>query len=104
MNSYECFLQSIIDKKIIKLIFDSKDKGIIERYCIPFDFGLSRKYKDNLERYHLYDLDSPEGSHNLSILPEQIISIEITENYFDPSHYVKWTPNWIIKRNWGIYS
>jgi len=101
---YEVLILSINGKKLVNVKCDTKEKGIIERLCVPFDHGPSRRYKDGLDRFHFYDLDSPDGKHNLSILLEQIISIELLDDSFDPADYVTWTPNWIVKRDWGIYS
>lgn len=98
------FKISIDEMLIVELKFDSNEKGIITRLCIPFDFGPSRRYKDGLERYHFYDLNSPDGKHNLSILPEQIISVSLTTDKFNPSDYITWTPKWFLKRDWGTYS
>ena len=105
MNNHNIFLYAITNKKVIELTFDSKDKGVITRKCIPFDFGPSRRnLKINPSRYHLFDLNSPEGKHTLSILPEQVIKINLLDETFNPADYVTWTPNWFIKRNWGVYS
>ena len=62
-KNYELFIESLNSKKIIIVTFDSHEKGVITRTCIPFDFGPSRRYKDGQDRYHFYDLDSPDGSH-----------------------------------------
>ncbi len=104
MTNYESFINAIHTKKVVSMTFNSQEKGIITRACIPFDYGPSKKYKDGLVRYHLYDLNSPDGIHNLSILPEQVISIEILNREFQPSDYVHWKPNWFIKRDWGEFS
>jgi hypothetical protein len=98
------FLEAINNKLILQITFDSKEKGIIKRTCIPFDFGPSRKYKDGLDRYHFLDLDSPDGKHNLSILPDQVLNITLTNNTFNPADYISWTPNWHISRDWGEFS
>ncbi|WP_194191202.1 hypothetical protein [Clostridium chrysemydis] len=98
------FVQAINDMKLVKVVFDSYEKGRIERICVPFDYGPSRRYKDGRNRYHFYDLDSQSSNHNLSILPQQIKSIEMINEEFNPKDYVKWTPNWFLKRDWGIYS
>ncbi len=98
------FLEAINNKLILQITFDSKEKGIIKRTCVPFDFGPSRKYKDGLDRYHFLDLDSPDGKHNLSILPDQVINMTLTNNNFNPSDYISWTPNWHISRDWGEFS
>jgi len=103
-ENYQNFIQAINEKKVVKLEFNSKEKWNSIRMCIPFDFWPSRKFKDWLDRYHFYDLDSPEWSHNLSILPSQIIYISVTDEIFNPEDYVKWTPNRFIKRDWWIYS
>lgn len=98
------FLEAINNKLILQITFDSKEKGIIKRTCVPFDFGPSRKYKDGLDRYHFLDLDSPDGKHNLSILPDQVINMALTNNNFNPADYISWTPNWHISRDWGEFS
>ena len=105
MTNHEKFLQAIHEKKRIKIQFNSPKKGVIERLCIPFDFGPSRRnLEPNPDRYHLYDLDSPEGSHTLSILPEQLTSIEIINQSFEPAEYITWIPNWFIERDWDKFS
>ena len=105
MSHYDTFIQAIHDKKIVNLRFDSYEKWIIERKCIPFDFWPSRRnITPNPDRFHFYDLNSPDGKHNLSIVPDQVIQLEILDEDFDPANYVKWTPNWFIERDWGIYS
>lgn len=98
------FLEAINNKLILQITFNSKEKGIIKRTCIPFDFGPSRKYKDGLDRYHFLDLDSPDGKHNLSILPDQVLNMTLTNNNFNPADYISWTPNWHISRDWGEFS
>jgi len=101
---YNTFIKAINEKIIIQVTFNSKEKGEIIRTCIPFDFGPSRKYKDGLNRYHYYDLDSPDGKHNLALLPEQVVEIALMEKKFNPGDYVTWAPNWLVARDWGVYS
>ena len=105
MSIKETLIGAIHGKKVVKITFTSKEKGLITRKCIPFDIGPSKRYKDKLDRYHFFDLDSPEGGHTLSILPEQAVTIELLDKSFEPGDYVKWSPiKWFIKRDWGIYS
>ena len=100
----ETLILSIHKKKKVNITFNSHEKGNITRQCIPFDIGPSRRFKDGENRYHFYDLDSPNGSHNLSILPRQLINIELLSEGFNPADYVTWQTNWYIKRDWGVYS
>jgi len=104
MNKHDVFLEAINHRKKVRVVVDSYEKGRIERVCIPFDFGPSRVYNDGTSRYHFYDLDSPDGPHNLSILPEQLSEIEILNESFEPGDYVTWRPSWFISRDWGVYS
>ncbi|WP_312561094.1 hypothetical protein [Anaerospora sp.] len=100
----DIFVSCINNQCHAEVTFNSKEKGLIVRNCIPFDYGPSRKYRDGLDRFHFYDLDSPDGKHNLSILPEQLVNIRTLEQIFNPGDYVTWKPSWFVKRDWGIYS
>jgi len=102
-KDYQKFIEAIHQKKLVKAVVDTEEKGIIERKCVPFDYAVSNRYKDDRERFHFFDLDSPDGQHNLSILPEKLKSLEILDELFDPADYVNWTPNWTISREWGAY-
>lgn len=101
---FELFVDAINKTRLVSITVNSIEKGVITRKCVPFDFGQSRKYNDGVERYHFLSLDSPEGSHNLSIIPSQLIQIEVLDECFKPSSYITWKPKWFLKRDWGIYS
>ncbi|MFZ1288513.1 MAG: hypothetical protein WAR79_00360 [Melioribacteraceae bacterium] len=100
----ELFIEAIHNKKLISIKMNSKEKGIIQRICVPFDFGPGKRYKDGINRFHVLDLDSPDGKHNLGILPTQLIDLEILDESFEPGDYVTWKTNWIVPRDWGEYS
>jgi hypothetical protein len=104
MDKHQIFLKSIFEKRVVRVKVNTYEKGLIERVCIPFDYGPSRRYKDGSDRYHFYDLNSPDGQHNLSILPGQLSEITLLEKTFNPGDYVRWTPKWHVKRDWGEYS
>ena len=104
----EDFLNAIQFKKKIVLNFHSKeDSGILSRTCAPMDYGPSRRSKDQQDRFHSWDYTSDKGSHTLTLLPNQIVSIEILDAQFDPKEFVTWDLHkspWFIKRDWGAYS
>lgn len=104
MDVYSIFLEAIREKRIVKIVFDSYEKGRITRLCVPFDYGKSKRERNGNDKYHFFTIDSPSGGHNLSINPKQLVEIVIKEEGFDPADYVKWEPDWIIPRDWGIYS
>jgi hypothetical protein len=104
LSAHENFLQAIHNKQLVSITFNSHEKGIITRTCVPYDYGPSNKYQDKSNRYHFHDLNSPDGSHPLSILPKDLKQLQILDTYFNPSTYVKWTPKWHFQRDWGEYS
>jgi hypothetical protein len=108
-KDHAAFVQGIHAMKKLRLIFFSKeDNSRLERMCAPMDFGASRRAKSNLSsRYHFWDFDSDTESHTLSLLPEQVISMGLGDDGFDPADFVTWDTKakpWFIARNWGEYS
>lgn len=102
---HEDFIKAIHDRNKVKLVFYSKeDDGILERICAPMDYGPSRRFHDKSDRYHLWDYDSDQNWHTLSLLPEQIVNINVLDETFDPAEFIIWDANWFIERDWGIYS
>ena len=104
MEFYDIFVQAIHDKKIIKVIEDTEEKGRIERTAIPYDFGKSNRENlaENPDKYHMYHV---ETKHTVALLPEKIVAMTVTDDSFDPADYVTWTPtNWHLPRDWGNQS
>lgn len=103
----ETFIEAIHSQRKVKLTFFSKEDGCnLVRTCAPMDHGPSRRsnVRDRSDRYHLWDYDSDTKTHTLSLLPQQVISIDIADSSFSPSEFVTWSPNWFIKRDWGALS
>ncbi len=104
----EDFVKAIHDKRKVRITFLSKeDQGLLTRLCAPMDFGPSRRATDKSDRHHLWDYESDKSNHVLSLLPNQIHSIEVTDDAFDPSQFITWDTKksvWFIERNWGEYS
>ena len=104
MSIHDEFLKAIHEKKFVNITANSNEKGVIQRICVPFDFGPSRKYHDQIARYHFWDLNSPDGPHNLALLPDQLLALVMIDQTFKPGDYVMWTPKWIVPRDWGAHS
>lgn len=103
------FIQSIRDKKKVRVTFYSKsDDAELTRLCAPMDYGPSQRknIKDTSNRFHLWDYESQSETpfHTLSLKADQIKKIEYTDLTFNPSEFVNWSTKWLIKRDWGIYS
>jgi hypothetical protein len=92
-------------KKLVVTFFSKEDDHVLVRRCAPMDFGPSRRARDKSNRYHFWDYESDEGPHVLSLLPDQVISMEATAERFDPAEFVTWRPIlWFYPRDWGAYS
>ena len=104
----EQFINAIHARRKIRLTFYSKeDVGVLIRTCAPMDFGPSRRAKEKNNRFHVWDYDSDTRTHTLSLNPEQIVSIEVLEENFEPSEFITWDTSkstWFVKRDWGLYS
>jgi len=101
-KSLDSFFDAIHQKKLVQVEFNSKEKGIITRKCVPFDFGPGKNDKVKVDKFHFWNIDS---KHNLPVLPEQLINIEVLDEEFNPADYINWSPtNWFIKRDWGKFS
>ena len=105
---YQTFVNAIHSKNKIRLTFYSKDDGAqIVRTCAPMDYGPSRRAANKSDRFHLWDYDSDTKSHTLSLLPDQIVSIEVLSENFDPAGFITWnttTSPWFVPRGWDSYS
>lgn len=102
------FIQAIHDKNKVQLTFFSKDDGhSLTRLCAPMDFGPSRRATDKSDRYHLWDYESDTRNHVLSLLPNQVISIDVLSEPFEPGEFITWDTSkstWFVTRDWGQYS
>lgn len=104
MSFHDDLIRAIHEKKFVLITADTYEKGTIHRICVPFDYGPGSRQRDGLDRYHFWDLNSPDGPHNLSILPSQLLDLKIQNETFDPKDYVHWKTNWHVPRDWGPYS
>jgi len=99
------FIQAIHNKTKIRLTFSSKeDRHNLTRLCAPMDFGPSRRAHNQDDRFHMWDYESDKKNHSLSLLPNQIVNMEFTDETFEPSDFVTWEPNWFVARDWDAFS
>ena len=107
-GDHEVFISGIDGRQKVVLTFASKeDEGQhLVRTCAPMDYGPSRNARNKSDRYHFwdYDSDSPGGRHTLSLLPEQVVAIDESDELFDPAEFVAWKPQWFYPRDWGEFS
>lgn len=108
MSLEQKFKQAIDSKSKVRLTFYSQEDGSnLIRICAPMDFGPSRRAINKDDRFHLWDYESDKKNHVLSLLPNQVIDIEILDERFVPSEFITWDVNkspWFYTRSWGQYS
>ena len=68
------------------------------------DYGPGAGTHDGVNRYSLWDYTSNNGSHTLSLLPEQILDLRILGEVFDPAAFGVPPPAWSIPRDWALPS
>lgn len=106
----EKFISAIKAKHKIRITFYAKeDKGEITRVCAPMDFGPSKKFKDGIDRFHVWDFfpDGGKEPHPIPIEPRLVRAIVVLDETFDPAEFITWDTTqspWHILRNWGKYS
>jgi len=80
------FLQAVQERKKVWITFYSKaDSGVLAQACAPLDYGPGSGVQDGLNRYWLWDYASPDGSHTLGLLPQQIVDLNMMGEVFDPT-------------------
>lgn len=105
---HDAFIRAIHDRRKVRLRFNSKEDGqTLVRVCAPMDYGPSRRGTDRSDRYHLWDYESDTRPHPISLPPNQIVSMDVLDEIFDPSEFVTWNlvrSPWWIARDWGRVS
>jgi hypothetical protein len=102
---FDTFFAAIHARHKLRVRFFSKEDGyVLTRTCAPMDYSPMRRAHDGRKRLHFWDYTSDTGAHTLSLLPEQVRSIETLPVTFDPGEFVTWTPRWTTPRDWGRYS
>jgi hypothetical protein len=102
---HDAFINAIQTKNKVKLVFFSKkDNSDQERTCAPMDYGPSRRSgSDGQNKYHFWDYDSDSKQHTLSLGSEQIKSITVLREKFDPKTDFEFdisNVEWFVPRNW----
>ncbi len=96
------FVDAIRDKKRVKVIFYSQEeKRFLVRVCAPIDYGMDASVSANgAERLNFWDYEGQkEGqstgqtAHTLSLRADQVRSMNVLDEFFDPSELVASSTN-----------
>lgn len=80
------FLDAIRGHKIVRIVFYSiPDHGLVDRECAPLNYAPAPDDTDPCNRYWVWDWACTAGANPLRLLPEQITSLVMLGNDFDPA-------------------
>jgi len=101
--NHKQFIEAIREKMQVCVRFYSKaDSGVIDLVCAPLDYGPGTGNQDGVNRYELWDYTSNNGSHTLSLLPEQVLDLRALGTVFDPAEFGIPSVGWSIPRDWKV--
>jgi len=105
---HEVFLEALAAKRRVSLRFFSKKEGREKtRVCAPLDYGPLRGASEPVPHYQLWDLEAKRKPLNIAVTAEDVRSVTILEETFDPAAIITWSfkPNaWHVARDWGAFS
>ena len=99
---HDIFVRGIVEtKKITLTFFDEESQRNVRKCCIPVDYSPGRRKKDKSPLYYFWDFENSQNDYLLSLPPENIVSMEVDDEIFNPKDFVTfWKKIWYIKRDW----
>jgi hypothetical protein len=99
--NHEQFIKAIGEKtKVAVRFYSLADSQVIDLVCAPMDYGPEAGNADGVNRYLLWDYSSNNGTHTLSLLPEQVLDLRALGEVFDSDQIDVRPAHWFIARNW----
>ena len=96
------FIEAIhAKKKVCVRYYSQADNDVLDRVCAPLDYGPGGEFNDGLNRYWLWDYAITTGSHTLSLLPRQILELQVLGELFDPAQIESASREWSVVRDWS---
>ena len=110
-SNHDLFIQAIKDSKKVNLTFLSQEDGSeLFVQCAPMDYNPGRRAKDESDYYYFWCSDSElwcfekdKSSYVLTLPSNRIVSMELTENSFDPSEFNTADIHWFLARGQGLF-
>lgn len=86
---HDIFVRAINEKrKVILNYLNDEHKLNFAKLCVLLYYRPSRIKRSEFECYYLWDLEDIAGKHFLRLPPSQIVSMELTEETFDPEMFI----------------
>ena len=91
-RDHAVFVQAIKDKRKVKLVFLTDAAGTkAEKLCGPMLYSppiAGDETGDESDCYYLWDSESGSGKQFLGFPSNKIVSMELTEQAFDPEEFI----------------
>lgn len=101
ISNHAQFLDAIRDQKMVRIAFFSKpDDATVDRECSPLDYGPEPGANDAANRYWIWDHVGSAGVNPLGLLPDQIVSVNVLGQGFDPGQFDLGGRTWSVPRAW----
>lgn len=100
--NHKTFIEAINTKRKVRVRFYSvADSGVVDRVCVPLDYGPGTGNQDGLNRYWLWDDSRNDGSQTVGLLPKEIVDLQLLGEPFDPAQFTSRSATWLTPRDWG---
>ncbi len=108
-KDHDNFVEAICATKKIRLIFFDNDKHLTAKTVVPLDYVPGQRATDLSSCYQFWDFEVGAHGTPLMLQPEQIQSMEVDKETFNPEDFVnafayerKGWRHFFIQRNWGL--
>jgi len=108
-GDHHIFIEAVKKKKKLQIKCISEENGEqLEICCAPMDYHPDRRASDRCEQYFfwcsdsdLYSFEIDRENLPLCVPAERLISMQMTDQSFDPSRFINLRINWNIPpRHW----
>ena len=103
-HQHDVFVEAVNSTKKVRLTFFGEEDLVKSvKVCAPVDYNPARRAKDKSSLYHFVCFESDNSTYVLSLPPNQILSIEPTEEPFNPAEFISYDVNWFLARHKGPF-
>jgi hypothetical protein len=89
-------------KKVCVRHYSKADSGVLDRVCVPVDYGPGTENRDGLHRYWFWDCAATTESGLFGLLPPEIVNLQVLGDVFDPAAVTTAPWPWSVPRNWAV--
>lgn len=110
-RDHDVFVQAIRDRIKIRLIYYDGPfcRSFHAKSVVPMDYNPGQRITDESDSYQFWDFEEGTKGSHLLLKPNQIESMKLDKETFEPAEIRKRLPledkkqwrRWFLKRDWG---